>query len=63
MVLESIFNPFVFKKRPWETFLVGFVYSIVTYPYRIWFLGRWRDCLRSFSGDRSIADDVYYHQK
>ena len=29
MVLESIFNPFVFKKRPWETFLVGFVYSIM----------------------------------
>lgn len=29
MVLESVFNPFVFKKRPWETFLVGFVYSIV----------------------------------
>ena len=29
MVLESVFNPFVFKKKPWETFIVGFVYSIV----------------------------------
>lgn len=29
MVLEYIFNPFVLKKKPWEMFLVGFVYSIV----------------------------------
>lgn len=29
MVLEYIFNPFVLKKKPWEMFLVGFVYSII----------------------------------
>jgi len=29
MVLESLFNPFALKKKPWEIFLVGFVYSIV----------------------------------
>lgn len=29
MVLESIINPFVFKRKPWETFFVGFIYSIV----------------------------------
>lgn len=29
MVLESLFNPFVVKKRPWEMFLAGFVYTIV----------------------------------
>ena len=29
MVFEYIFNPFVLKKKPWEMFLVGFVYSIV----------------------------------
>jgi len=29
MVLESLFNPFMVKKKPWEMFLAGFVYSIV----------------------------------
>ena len=29
MVLESLFNPFVIKKRPWEMFLAGFIYSTV----------------------------------
>ncbi len=29
MVLESLFNPFVVKKRPWEMFIAGFVYSLV----------------------------------
>lgn len=29
MVLESILNPFFLKKRPWEMFLAGFVYSIL----------------------------------
>ncbi len=29
MVLEYIFNPLVLKKKPWEMFLVGFVYSII----------------------------------
>lgn len=29
MVLEYIFNPFVLKKKPWEMFLVGFIYSII----------------------------------
>ncbi|MBU0456520.1 MAG: stage II sporulation protein M [Nanoarchaeota archaeon] len=29
MVLESIFNPFVVKKKPWEMFFAGFLYSIV----------------------------------
>ena len=29
MVLEYIFNPFVLKKKPWEMFLVGFVYSTI----------------------------------
>lgn len=29
MVLESLFNPFVVKKKPWEMFIAGFVYSIV----------------------------------
>lgn len=29
MVLEYIFNPFVLKKKPWEMFIVGFVYSII----------------------------------
>ena len=29
MVLESIFNPFVVKKKPWEMFFAGFVYTVV----------------------------------
>jgi len=29
MVLESLFNPFAVKKRPWEMFIAGFIYSIV----------------------------------
>ena len=29
MVLELLFNPFSLKKRPWEVFLVGFLYSVV----------------------------------
>jgi len=29
MVLEYIFNPFVLKKKPWEMFIVGFMYSLV----------------------------------
>lgn len=29
MVLESLFNPFVIKKKPWEMFFAGFLYSIV----------------------------------
>jgi len=29
MVLESLFNPFVVKKRPWEMFIAGFIYSLV----------------------------------
>jgi len=29
MVLESLFNPFVVKKKPWEMFFAGFLYSIV----------------------------------
>ena len=29
MVLESLFNPFIVKKKPWEMFFAGFIYSIV----------------------------------
>ncbi len=29
MVLESIFNPFILKKKPWEMFFAGFIYSII----------------------------------
>lgn len=29
MVLEYIFNPFILKKKPWEMFAVGFIYSII----------------------------------
>lgn len=29
MVLESLFNPFTVKKRPWEMFFAGFFYSVV----------------------------------
>ena len=29
MVLESLFNPFTVKKKPWEMFLAGFIYSII----------------------------------
>ncbi|MFH1682480.1 MAG: stage II sporulation protein M [Candidatus Woesearchaeota archaeon] len=29
MVLESLINPFVLKKRPWEMFIAGFFYSVV----------------------------------
>lgn len=29
MVLESLFNPFVLKKKPWEMFFAGFLYSVV----------------------------------
>ncbi len=29
MVLEYIFNPLVLKKKPWEMFIAGFVYSII----------------------------------
>lgn len=29
MVLESLFNPFVVKKRPWEMFFAGFLYAII----------------------------------
>lgn len=29
MVLESLFNPFVIKHKPWEMFFAGFIYSIV----------------------------------
>ena len=29
MVLESLFNPFVVKRKPWEMFFGGFIYSIV----------------------------------
>lgn len=29
MVLESLFNPFVVKKKPWQMFMAGFLYTIV----------------------------------
>ncbi len=29
MVLESLFNPFLIKKKPWEMFLAGFIYSVI----------------------------------
>lgn len=29
MVLESLFNPFVVKKKPWEMFFAGFLYSVI----------------------------------
>ena len=29
MVLESLFNPFVVKKKPWEMFFAGFLYSSI----------------------------------
>lgn len=29
MVLESLFNPFVVKKRPWDMFAAGFLYSLI----------------------------------
>ena len=29
MVLESIFNPFIVKKKPWEMFGAGFIYALV----------------------------------
>ena len=29
MVLEALFNPFVVKKKPWEMFFAGFLYSVV----------------------------------
>jgi uncharacterized membrane protein SpoIIM required for sporulation len=29
MVLESLFNPFIVKKKPWEMFIAGFMYSLV----------------------------------
>ncbi len=29
MVLESLFNPFMLKKRPWEMFIAGAFYSII----------------------------------
>lgn len=29
MVLESLFNPFVMKKKPWEMFFVGCLYSFI----------------------------------
>ncbi|MBI2666173.1 stage II sporulation protein M [Candidatus Woesearchaeota archaeon] len=29
MVLEALFNPFIVKKRPWEMFFAGFLYSVV----------------------------------
>jgi len=29
MVLESLFNPFTVKHRPWEMFFAGFIYAVV----------------------------------
>ncbi len=29
MVIESLVNPFVLKKRPWEMFIAGFFYSLI----------------------------------
>ncbi len=29
MVLESLFNPFTVKRKPWEMFFGGFIYSVV----------------------------------
>jgi len=29
MVLESLFNPFAVKRKPWEMFFAGFIYSII----------------------------------
>ncbi|MFH1396130.1 MAG: stage II sporulation protein M [archaeon] len=29
MVLESLLNPFAVKKKPWEMFLAGFIYSLI----------------------------------
>lgn len=29
MVLESLLNPFVLKKKPWEMFVAGFFYSLI----------------------------------
>ncbi|MBT4935390.1 stage II sporulation protein M [Candidatus Woesearchaeota archaeon] len=31
MVLESLFNPFGLKKRPWQMFIAGFVYSLIAF--------------------------------
>ncbi len=29
MVLESLFNPFTVKRKPWEMFFAGFIYAII----------------------------------
>src|SRR3990167_7014670 len=29
MVVESLFNPFTVKKKPWEMFIAGFFYSFI----------------------------------
>ncbi len=29
MVLESLFNPFAVKRKPWEMFVAGFIYSLI----------------------------------
>lgn len=30
MVLESLFNPFAVKKKPWEMFFAGFIYTLIS---------------------------------
>ena len=29
MVLESLFNPFAVKRKPWEMFVAGVLYSLI----------------------------------
>lgn len=36
MVLESIISPLKAERKPWETFIVGFIYSIVAIIISIW---------------------------
>jgi len=31
MVLESLFNPFGLKKKPWQMFVAGFIYSLIAF--------------------------------
>lgn len=39
MVLESLFNPFSVKKKPWEMFFAGFLYTSVSILLSFWFFG------------------------
>ncbi len=48
MVLEALITPLKAEKKPWETFMIGFVYSAVAIAISLWIFGEQASLIATF---------------